>query len=177
MNQSEIITKRITSETASDLNIPNEPFELIGKMIPSLQNGQWQYETVHFEESTTMVFPDEAYDFEKMKENFVAIGAYVEGKCAGIALLEHDCFKYIYLNDLKVNQGFRGLNIGSALIEASKKEARALGYHGIYTIAQDNNLKACLFYLKNGLEIGGVNTHVYKGTNQSEKINIYFYEK
>lgn len=175
--QTEILTKRITKETAADLNIPNEPFELIGKMVPSLQNGQWHYDTTFFDETTTMVFPDEDYDFEKMQEQFVAIGAYVDGKCAGIALLEHQMFKYFYLSDLKVNQDFRGLNIGSALIEASKKEAKALGYHGIYTIGQDNNLKACLFYLKNGMEIGGVNTHVYKGTNQSEKTNIYFYEK
>ena len=49
------------------------------------------------------------------------------------------------------------------------------GYHGIYTIGQDNNLSADLFYLKNGFEIGGFNTQVYKGTKQEGKSDIYFY--
>jgi hypothetical protein len=45
----------------------------------------------------------------------------------------------------------------------------------IYTIGQDNNLSACLFYIKSGFVIGGFNTHVYGGTNQANKSNIYFY--
>ena len=34
---------------------------------------------------------------------------------------------------------------------------------------------ACLFYLKNGFVIGGLDTHVYVGTSQEEKSDILFY--
>ena len=40
---------------------------------------------------------------------------------------------------------------------------------------QDNNLSACLFYLKNGFRIGGLDTEVYGGTNQEGKADILFY--
>lgn len=39
----------------------------------------------------------------------------------------------------------------------------------------DNNLGACLFYIKRGFVIGGLNTNVYKGTKQEGKADIYFY--
>lgn len=167
----------ITAENKQDLNLPNEAFEIIGKLIPSLKDGFWQYETQLFNEVKTMCFPEEHYNFESMTQDFFTIGAYLGQKCVGLAILQHHMFKYLYLYDLKVCGEHRHLGIGSGLITASKKVARELGYLGIYTVAQDNNLNACLFYLKNGLEIGGVNTHVYKGTSQSEKVNIYFYEK
>lgn len=177
-NQLPHITYRpITTANKADLNLPNEAFSLVGRLIPSLKDGVWSYETTAFETVTTMCFPEENYDFEAMAKDFVMIGAYLGERCVGLALLEHQMFKYLYLYDLKVSGAYRHLGIGSGLIEASKKIARELGYLGIYTVAQDNNLRACLFYLKNGLEIGGVNTHIYKGTSQAEKVNIYFYEK
>ena len=36
-------------------------------------------------------------------------------------------------------------------------------------------LGACLFYIKEGFEIGGYDTHVYQGTNQQDKADIIFY--
>ena len=39
---------------------------------------------------------------------------------------------------------------------------------------RDNNLAACMFYLKNGFVIGGLNTHVYTGTSQEGKKTFYF---
>ena len=38
----------IGAEHKQDINIPNEPFLLFGRMIPSYMNGQWQYRVVHF---------------------------------------------------------------------------------------------------------------------------------
>ncbi len=49
------------------------------------------------------------------------------------------------------------------------------GYNGIYTQGQDNNLGACLFYVKAGFYIGGLDTNVYKGTKQEGKSDIIFY--
>ena len=81
----------------------------------------------------------------------------------------------MYLYDLKVNREYRGRGVGRQLVEAAKAAAAEAGYRGIYTIGQDNNLAACLFYIRNGFRIGGLDTEVYKGTKQEGKADIIFY--
>lgn len=44
-----------------------------------------------------------------------------------------------------------------------------------YNTYGGNNLAACLFYIKCGFAIGGLDTNVYKGTKQEGKADIYFY--
>ena len=82
----------------------------------------------------------------------------------------------MYLFDLKVNSAARGKGVGKLLIDAGMKAAKARGYIGLYTHAQDNNLNACMFYLKAGFEIGGFDNHVYNGTSQEGKADIIFYK-
>ncbi|MCM1523910.1 MAG: GNAT family N-acetyltransferase [Ruminococcus sp.] len=103
------------------------------------------------------------------------MGAYDGDKCVGLAIMQHALMKYMYLYDLKVNRDHRGRQIGKMLINRSKNVALSEGYRGIYTQGQDNNLAACLFYLKNGFVIGGLDTHVYTGTSQEGKSDILFY--
>ena len=167
----------IDAENKQDINIPNEPFSLFGRMIPSYINEQWTYSIVRFKEDeiSEMCFPDENYDYDRLSENSVFIGAYDDDKCIGLAIMQQAMFKYMYLYDLKVNADYRGKHIGAMLIEKSKEVALEQGYRGIYTQGQDNNLGACLFYLKNNFVIGGLDTHVYIGTLQEEKSDILFY--
>lgn len=167
----------IDADHEQDINIPNEPFVLFGRMVPSYSNGQWQYSTVRFEEDEIgeMCFPDENYDYGELSKNSVFVGAYDGDKCVGLAILQQAMLKYMYLYDLKVNMDYRGRQIGKRLIEAAKEVAVKQGYRGIYTQGQDNNLGACLFYLKNGFVIGGLDTHVYTGTSQEGKSDILFY--
>lgn len=170
--------KRIAETTKNDINIPNEPFTLWGKMIPTYDGIKWAYTTEKFEESkiSEMVFPNENYDFDALKKECFFVGAYNEcGKCVGLAIYRHDWLKYLYLDDLKVCKEYRGHGIGKLLLDEGKKIAAENGYRGIYTIGQDNNLSACLFYIKSGFVIGGFNTHEYGGTNQANKSNVYFY--
>ena len=81
----------------------------------------------------------------------------------------------MYLYDLKVSQNYRRRGVGAALIEKSMEIARSKNYRGIYAIAQDNNLAACRFYLKNGFEIGGFDDHSYAGSSQEGNADVYFY--
>ena len=67
--------------------------------------------------------------------------------------------------------------MGRKLITEGQKIAHEMGLIGQYTIGQDNNLSACLFYIGCGFEIGGLNTRVYEGTRQEGKSDIYFYLK
>lgn len=169
--------KIIDEAHKDDINIPNEPFRLIGKMIPSYSDEKWSYSVRRFKEEdiTEMCFPDENYDYDEMKEESTFIGAYDNGKCVGLAVLQEAFFKYMYLYDLKVSKAYQRMGVGDALIQKAKEVCKEHGYSGIYTQGQDNNLSACLFYIKTGFCIGGLDTNVYKGTKQEGKADIVFY--
>ncbi len=160
-----------------DINLKNEPFPLYGKVIPTYLDGKWEYSIQPFpeDEVVEMCFPDENYDYDQLVKDHVFIGAYDGGKCVGLAILADDMFQYMYLDDLKVSREYRKQGVGKALIEKAAEVARQRNYRGIYTIAQDNNVSACKFYLKAGFEIGGFDNRVYHGTSQEDKANIIFY--
>ena len=172
-----ITVKTIDKAHRNDINIKNQSFPLFGQMLLSYNSGKWEYEVKRFAEENNkeMCFPDENYNYDKLSTNSVFIGAYDGDECIGLAILQQAMLKYMYLYDLKVNANYRGKHIGTMLIEKSKETALEQGYRGIYTQGQDNNLGACLFYLKNGFVIGGLDTHVYTGTSQEGKSDILFY--
>ena len=169
--------KIITEARKDDINIPNEPFELIGRMIPSYVNEQWHYSVSYFNEMdrTQMCFPNENYNYAEMKDNSVFLGAYDKENCIGLAILQDAWFQYMYLYDLKVSKDYRHQGVATALMNKAKEVCKERHYSGIYTQGQDNNLSACLFYIKTGFHIGGLDTNVYKGTKQEGKADIIFY--
>lgn len=169
----EISIRKIDEAHAKDARLPNQPFKIWGQMIPSLDHGKWSYEVEKFDQTTEDCFPDEPYDVTKDTATF--LGAYKGDTCVGLAVLRKDMFKYLYLDDLKVNRDYRGHGIGGMLIEACMTETKKLGLQGVYTIGQDTNLSACLFYLRRGFEIGGFNNRNYCGTPQEKSADIYFY--
>ena len=115
----------IDEEHRRDINLPNEPFRMFGKIVPSYLEGRWSYEFVEYEPDriAEMCFPDEKYDYYSMRESSVFVGAYDGDKCCGLAILQPGFFKYMYLYDLKVSSAYRGRHIGKALIEKAKKLA------------------------------------------------------
>lgn len=165
--------KLIDREHKQDINIQNEPFRMTGRIKPSYVNGSWSYETEYFDGGETC-FPDENYDFDQMSDS-TFIGAYDSEKCVGLAIMQPGFFRYMYLCDLKVGSSYRRKGIAGRLIDKAGEVAKSRGYNGIWTIGQDNNPGACLFYLKQGFHIGGLDTNVYKGTKQEGKSDIFFY--
>ena len=167
----------IDKEHMQDINIPNEPFTLRGRMIPSYENEKWSYRTEYFDSQdvSEMCFPDENYDYMEMCGHSVFIGAYDGDTCIGLAIMQDAMFRYMYLYDLKINRKYRRQGVGSLLIARAEEVALEKGYRGIYTQGQDNNLSACLFYIRSGFRIGGLDTDVYKGTSQEGKADILFY--
>lgn len=160
-----------------DICIPNEPFSLWGRMLPAYENGAWRYTVERFapQDIHEMCFPDEDSDYDALAGDHVFVGAYDGDACVGLAVLADDWFRYMYLDDLKVCRTYRGRGVGKALVERALAAARDRGYSGLYTVGQDNNLSACLFYLKQGFVIGGFDDHIYRGTAQEGKANIIFY--
>ena len=73
----------------------------------------------------------------------------------------------------------QGQGVGTALMERAKRWARERGLGGLALETQDTNLIACRFYQKCGLEIGAVNTMLYKNmpAPACEDIAIFWYLK
>lgn len=165
--------RQIHSEKAKDANIPDEPFEIWGRLVPSLKDGNWEYSTIRFPEISEMCFPKFLYD--PALDDALFLGAYDGENCIGLAVLRRATFRYMYLDDLKVNRRYRRKGIGGMLVRACMDRVMDEEGQGLYTVAQDNNLSACLFYLKQGFEIGGVDNRAYRGTAQEGKADIYFY--
>ena len=159
---------------AADINIKNEPFPLFGRMIPSLCDGVWDYRVERFVQEGQMCFPDFPYDINDADATY--LGAYDGDDCIGLAVVRTKLFRFLYLDDLKVRRAYRGRGVGRMLIGACMDVAQEKGLRGVYTIAQDNNLAACLFYLGVGFEIGGFDNRTYGGTTQEGKGDIYFYK-
>lgn len=172
-----IITKIIPAAQQNDINLKNEPFPIWGRLIPSLKHGKWSARVLKLPEKqwTVMTFPNERYHYDQTQEKTIFVGAYQDENCVGLAVLQKAPFQYLYLADLKVRSKYRRQGIGRKLITTSIKIARQHHYRGLYTIGQDNNLSACLFYLKTGFVIGGFDNHVYRGTPQENKADIFFY--
>lgn len=160
-----------------DILLKNDPFPLYGRMVPGYVGGHWDYTIEKFppEQCSEMCFPDEPYSYDEMAESADFIGAYQDGICVGLAILEKSFFKYLYLSDLKVSASCRKLGIGKMLIEKCMELAKEKKMQGVSLTVQDNNLSACLFYLKTGFRIGGLDTEVYNGTSQAGKADIAMY--
>ncbi|MBF0773415.1 GNAT family N-acetyltransferase [Mammaliicoccus sciuri] len=169
-----ITIERITKNNEHALKLPNELFELFGKLVVTRTADVWQYHEV-LTDSDTMIFPDENYQLDSIDQKGFAIGAFDDNKCIGLGIFEKDWNQYLYLSDLKVSSSYRGQNVASTLLNAAIELAKDEGIKGIYTIAQDNNLNANRFYLKYGFEIGGLNTKSYQFTQQKGKFDIYYY--
>lgn len=167
--------QRITPENAGDLRLKNDPFSMPGQLVPMLKEGVWSYSISLWEEPEVKRFPDEAYEFEKVEQQGCAFAAYEVDTCVGLIVLKDSFWNYMYVYDLKVSAAARGKGIGAALIRAGMEEAKRRNYGGLYLQAQDNNLNACLFYLKQGFQIGGFDNRLYHGTSQEGTADVLFY--
>ncbi|MBO4540887.1 MAG: GNAT family N-acetyltransferase [Bacilli bacterium] len=155
-----------------DIRLRNDPFPVFQKAILTLNDGKWG---ISFEDIPpfAMRFPDEEYPFEPKECLYLA--AYESKACIGLAIAKKEEGNYLYLHDLKVKEQFRKQGVASLLLEETIAQAKKLGYHGLSTIAQDNNAAAIRFYLKMGFLIGGYDNHTYHGTLQEGKGDLYLY--
>ncbi len=169
----DIVIRKIEGDRAGDARLPNQPFQIWGRLIPSLENGVWRYTAKRLDAPAETCYPDEPYD--PARDDALFLGAYDGERCVGLAVYRKDMFRYLYLDDLKVNADRRGQGIGGLLVQSGLRAAREMGLKGVYAIAQDKNLSACLFYLKQGFAIGGFDNRCYDGTSQEGQGNVFFY--
>jgi len=94
-----------------------------------------------------------------------------------IRLSTSDEIKFASIDRLIVLESSRGKGIGTALLNKAKEWALQKGMKGFTLETQDVNLLACRFYLKNGFEIGAVDTLLYSNSKYKDEDAVFFYLK
>lgn len=167
----------LSAENFKDVNRANQPFDIIGRLIPMFDGERWSYAEELFSEPGTKRYEDDSQEFYSSHldaPDKAAYLAYSGGECTGRLVLRQDWNGYAFIEDICVARKARGQGVGSALIGKAVEWAKERGLSGVALETQDNNLLACRFYRKMGFQIGGVNTLFYRNFHNPETA-IFWY--
>lgn len=148
----------------SNVNAANEPFWVIGRIVPELKDGIWSWTEELSSEPWEKRYPNDDFDYSAYIENpdRIVYLAYADERCVGQIVLRRDWNGYAFIEDICVSRSARGQGVGSSLVQAAISWAKSAGLNGLALETQDSNVLACRFYAKCGFSIGGVNTMFYK---------------
>ncbi|WP_228372450.1 GNAT family N-acetyltransferase [Chryseobacterium daeguense] len=73
----------------------------------------------------------------------------------------------LFIENILVNENFRGQNIGKLLIKNVNRKARKLQCRIVELETQNTNYPAIQFYLKAGFKITGINTKLYNDSTET----------
>lgn len=154
----------LTAENLSDVNAANEPFWVVGRILPELKNGTWSWTEELSSVPWEKCYPSDGCDYSTYIENpdRIIYLAYAEGRCIGQIILRRDFNGYAFIEDICVRRSARGQGVGASLIQTAIAWAKSASLNGLALETQDNNVLACRFYAKCGFSIGGANTMFYK---------------
>lgn len=94
-----------------------------------------------------------------------SFGAYYEGVLIGWAVGNFRSWNNsFFIENLLVNEAFRGQNIGRLLIKAVNREARELQCRIVELETQNTHYQAIKFYQQAGFVITGINTKLYNNS-------------
>ncbi|MFB5762428.1 GNAT family N-acetyltransferase [Paenibacillus medicaginis] len=172
----EIEIVEMTLDNNEDYERKEYPFTVMGRLVPKLENGTWSFQEELYEQPYESKYPEhEDLDEYMNSDDSIAFLYYSQGKCLGhIRLSTSDEIKFASIDRLIVLESSRGKGIGTALLNKAKEWALQKGMKGFTLETQDVNLLACRFYLKNGLEIGAVDTMLYSTQNIKMKMQFSF---
>lgn len=161
----------------SQLPLPNDPFPLLGRLIPLYDGRTWTIREELWTAAGEKTYPPDPFDPAEYMTS--------PAKVLFLALAGEECLGHIRLaeswngdcrvEDLAVRRPYRGRGVGTALMDAAKAWAVEKGLPGLTLETQDNNLPACRFYLKYGFALGGMDTQIYRHTIYREETALYFY--
>lgn len=171
----------IKAENKHDLNLPNQPFEIIGHLDIRFTDGKWHYEEVLSETVTKKQYPNydgaDADDYINSDDR-AAYLVYDGEKCVAQILLARTWNGYAHIEDISVAAAYRGQSIGTSLLAKAEEWAREKNLSALSLECQDNNILASRFYQKNGFRIGGVNTKLYSmlGKPYASETAVFWYK-
>ena len=171
--------KEVTMENLKDINKSNQPFKIIGKIVPVFSEGVWSFSECLYEQESVKVYDDEEEQWEDYIGNpdKTIFLYYDDADCVGLIRLRRNWNKYAFIEDISVSENHRGNGIGGKLILKAIEWANENGLFGLMLETQDNNLLACRFYSKLGFHIGAVDTMLYANFDNSDEKAIFWYVK
>ncbi|OWR31961.1 GNAT family N-acetyltransferase [Saccharibacillus sp. O23] len=180
MKSEEVIGIRIERfgiEHIPYVNDANETFPIFGRLVPSLQGGEWSHEEELFAETRFIQFPEDRLDWESYigSSDKAIFLAFYGAECIGQIRLVRDWTHYAYIENIAVRGSHRGRGVAGRLMEQAEAWAKEQELIGLSLEAQDDNLAACRFYLKQGMKLGGVDT-LKQAINPEIEATLYFYK-
>lgn len=169
--------KKLDEVLAHFLPQKQQPFDVIGRLIPIYDGKEWKSSEKIFEQKEEKIYPNESYDSSTYinNKNEVAFLAMIDGECVGSIRVCKRWNGYAFIDDLLVDRIHRGHGVGKMLMDAALKWGRENGCNGLSLETQDNNLWACRFYLKYGFKLGGIDTMSYNASSYKGEVALYFY--
>ncbi|TRZ38148.1 GNAT family N-acetyltransferase [Niallia circulans] len=177
MKYQQITVIPFQTEHISNINKTNERFPIIGRLVPSLLNGVWSFQEELYEQIRYTTFPDDTLPWHEYieKEDKAIFLAFLNGEYVGQIRLIKDWNKFCYIENIAVCEKFRQNGVGNILFTKAEEWALSGGLGGISLEAQDDNLLACRFYLKQGMELGGVDSLKHAFNPNIDK-TLYWYK-
>lgn len=173
----EITIQPLMNQFINIVNNANESFPIIGKMLPSFSNGVWSYEEELYDTPSEIRFPDDKLDWSAYIDSNekVVLLALHEDACIGQIRLVKDWNRFAYIENIAVKKDFRKIGVGHLLLEAAEAWAKEQSLIGLSLEAQNDNLIACRFYVKERFVLGGVDT-LKHSANAEIDITLYWYK-
>jgi streptothricin acetyltransferase len=154
-----------------------ESFEVASKLMPHAENGKISYSLVDVPPYTKQYgaeqFDPPSYVSNPERKVFYA---YVADQVAGQIRVSKHWNAYAYIDDIAVNEEYRGQGVGRALMEHAIAWARSRGFPGLMLETQNNNVAGCRLYERCGFQLCGFDTHLYKAVDPgTDEIALYWY--
>ncbi|GGN94661.1 GNAT family N-acetyltransferase [Saccharibacillus kuerlensis] len=168
---------RFEAEHIPYINDMNEAFPIFGRLVPRLEEGVWSHKEELFGSTQISSFPDDRLEWNEYigSDQKIIFLAFYGAKCVGQVRIVRDWTNYAYIENLAVRGSHRGRGVSAGLMLQAERWARKQELHGISLEAQDDNLAACRFYLKQGMKLGGVDT-LKQAANPEIEATLYFYK-
>lgn len=162
----------ISHSNLHNTNKIDSSFIVDSKLRLSFSDNQFTYETepvIPYVKKYEYEHPD--YSLYIDSDTGTVFFALESNNLAGEIFIVKRWNRYAYINDFAVKQEYRRKGIGKALLSKAIEWAKEKNCIGIEAETQDVNVKACLFYERNGFVLGGVNSYLYK-SSEKEKDEI-----
>ena len=181
MEQGSVATmiKEISARNIQDINKPNQPFPVIGRLCPVFADGEWTFTEILYDTPYEKRYPNDDEDYDAYIDNPMktVFFYYADDACVGQVRIRKNWNRYAFVEDIAVAQGYRGKGFGAMLIEKAILWAKEKELCGLMLETQDVNLAACRFYHKLGFRIGAVDTMLYANFDSGDEKAIFWYLK
>ncbi|MFC3158924.1 Acetyltransferase (GNAT) family protein [Chryseobacterium arachidis] len=107
-------------------------------------------------------------DFNEVVAQGHSFGAFHENELVGWIICDFRKWNNsLFIENILVNEKYRGQNIGRLLLKSINREARDLQCRLVELETQNTNYPAITFYRKAGFNITGINTKLYSDTTET----------